>query len=159
MYANKQTYTGIIPPIITPLREDRTLDVEGLQRLVAFDIAGGVSGVFAMGSSGEAMMTSRQVWLDTLKTTVQAAAGKIKVFCGVIDASTTRVIENIKAAEQVGAEIMVATTSFYLQNSCQAEIIRHYETIAKSTKSKLVVYNIPGMTHSPIAPETIRELA
>lgn len=67
MYVNKQTYTGIIPPIITPLREDRTLDVEGLQRLVAYDIAGGVSGVFAMGSSGEAMMTSRQVWLDTLK--------------------------------------------------------------------------------------------
>lgn len=159
MYVNKQTYTGIIPPIITPLREDRTLDVEGLQRLVAYDIAGGVSGVFAMGSSGEAMMTSRQVWLDTLKHTVLAAAGKIKVFCGVIDASTTRVIENIKAAEQVGAEIMVATTAFYLQNSCQAEIIRHYETIAKSTKSKLVVYNIPGMTHSPIAPETIRELA
>lgn len=54
---------------------------------------------------------------------------------------------------------MVATTAFYLQNSCQAEIIRHYETIAKSTNSKLVVYNIPGMTHSPIAPETIRELA
>ena len=159
MYVNKQTYTGIIPPIITPLREDRTLDVEGLQRLVAYDIAGGVSGVFAMGSSGEAMMTSRQVWLDTLKHTVLAAAGKIKVFCGVIDASTTRVIDNIKAAEQVGAEIMVATTAFYLQNSCQAEIIRHYETIAKSTKSKLVVYNIPGMTHSPIAPETIRELA
>ena len=105
------------------------------------------------------MMTSRQVWLDTLKHTVLAAAGKIKVFCGVIDASTTRVIDNIKAAEQVGAEIMVATTAFYLQNSCQAEIIRHYETIAKSTKSKLVVYNIPGMTHSPIAPETIRELA
>lgn len=159
MYENKQTYTGIIPPIITPLREDRSLDVEGLQRLIDFDIAGGVSGVFAMGSSGEAMMTSRQVWLDTLKHTVAHTAGRAKVFCGVIDTSTTRVIDNIKAAEQVGAEIMVATTSFYLQNSCQDEIIRHYETIAKSTKSKIVVYNIPGMTHAPIAPDTIRELA
>lgn len=159
MYANKQTYTGIIPPIITPLREDRTLDVEGLQRLIDFDIAGGVSGVFAMGSSGEAMMTSRAVWLDTIKHTVAFAGGRVKVFCGVIDASTTRVIENIKAAEQVGAEIMVVTTAFYLQNSCQAEIIRHYEAVAASTKSKLVVYNIPGMTHSPIAPETIRQIA
>ena len=159
MYKNKQIYTGIIPPIITPLREDRTLDEDGLKRLIDFDIAGGVSGVFTMGSSGEAMMTTREVWLNTLKTTVAHTAGRVKVFCGVIDTSTTRVIENIKAAEQVGAEIMVATTSFYLQNSCQAEIIRHYETIAKSTQSKLVVYNIPGMTHAPIAPETIRELA
>ena len=159
MSANKQTYTGIIPPIITPLREDRSLDVEGLQRLIDFDIAGGVSGIFAMGSSGEALMTSRQVWLDTLKHTVAHTAGRVPVFCGVIDTSTTRVADNIKAAEQAGAQIMVATTAFYLQNSCQAEIIRHFETLAKGTASKLVVYNIPGMTHTPIAPETIRELA
>ncbi len=159
MYHNKQTYTGIIPPIITPLNADRTLDVEGLKRLIDFDIAGGVTGIFTMGSSGEAMMTSREVWLDAIKTTVAHVAGRAKVFSGVIDTSTTRVIENIKAAEQVGAEIMVVTPAFYLQNSCQAEILRHYEAVARSTRCKLVAYNIPGMTHAPIAPETIRQIA
>ena len=86
-------------------------------------------------------------------------AGRAKVFSGVIDTSTTRVIENIKAAEQVGAEIMVVTPAFYLQNSCQAEILRHFEAVARSTRCKLVAYNIPGMTHAPIAPETIRQIA
>ena len=159
MYHNKKTYTGIIPPIITPLRADRTLDVDGLKRLIDFDIAGGVTGIFTMGSSGEAMMTSREVWLNAIKTTVAHVAGRVQVFSGVIDTSTTRVIENIKAAEQVGAEIMVVTPSFYLQNSCQSEILRHYEAIARSTRCKLVAYNIPGMTHAPIAPETIRQIA
>ncbi len=159
MYHNKQTYTGIIPPIITPLNADRTLDAEGLKRLIDFDIAGGVTGIFTMGSSGEAMMTSREVWLDAIKTTVAHVAGRAKVFSGVIDTSTTRVIENIKAAEQVGAEIMVVTPAFYLQNSCQAEILRHFEAVARSTRCKLVAYNIPGMTHAPIAPETIRQIA
>lgn len=159
MYQNKQAYTGIIPPIITPLHEDRTLDVEGLKRLIDFDIANGVTGIFTMGSSGEAMMTSREVWLAAIKNTVDHVAGRVPVFCGVIDSSTTRVIENIKAAEQAGAEIMVVTPAFYLQNSCQAEILRHYETIARSTRCKLVAYNIPGMTHAYIAPETIRQIA
>ena len=159
MLINKETYTGIIPPIITPLKADRTLDEEGLKKLIDFDIAGGVSGVFTMGSSGEVMMTSREDWLKTLQKTIEFTRDRVTVFCGVIDTSTVRVIENIKAAEQVGAKIVVATASFYLQNSCQEEIIRHFEAIAKSTKLKVVVYNIPGMTHAPIVPETIRELA
>lgn len=159
MFANKETYTGIIPPIITPLRADRTLDEDGLKELINYDIKGGISGVFTMGSSGEAMMTSKDDWLNTVRKTVEFVGDRVAVFCGVIDASTTRVIENIKAVEQVGAKIVVATTSFYLQNSCQDEIVRHYEAIAKSTNLKIVVYNIPGMTHAPIKPETIRTLA
>lgn len=159
MLTNKETYTGIIPPIITPLKADRTLDEEGLKKLIDFDIEGGVSGVFTMGSSGEVMMTSREDWLKTIRKTIEFTKDRVTVFCGVIDSSTVRVIENIKAAEQAGAKIVVATPSFYLQSSCQDEIIRHYEAIAKSTELKLVVYNIPGMTHAPIAPETIRKLA
>lgn len=159
MYANKQKYTGIIPPIITPLTPQRTLDVEGLRRLIDFDIAGGVSGVFAMGSSGEAMMTSRETWLETLRHTVEHVAGRVTVFCGVIDSSTVRVIEDIKAAEQVGATHMVVAPTFYLQNTCQDEILRHVETVAASTRSNIVVYNIPGMTHANILPETMRRIA
>ncbi len=159
MFANKKKYFGIIPPVITPLREDRTLDEEGFKRLIDFDIKNGVSGIFAMGSSGEAMMTTRNEWLNTLKAAVTYADGRVPVFCGVIDSSTVRVMENIKAAEQVGGKVMVVTPAFYLQNVAQSEIIRHYETVAKSTKLEIVVYNIPGMTHAPIKPETIREIA
>ena len=156
---NRTKFKGIIPPIITPLTPDRRLDADALRRLIDFDIEGGVHGIFAMGSSGEAMMVSREDWLETLRITVEHVNGRVPVFCGVINSSTARVMEDMKRAEDVGAENMVITPSFYLQNSCQDEIIRHYEALAAATKKNIVVYNIPGMTHAPIQPDTIARLA
>lgn len=159
MYKNKETFKGIIPPIITPLTAERKLDREGLRKLIDFDIENGVHGIFAMGSSGEAMMVSREDWLETLKCTVEYVNGRVPVFCGVINSSTARTIDDIKLAEDVGAVNMVVTPTFYLQSGGQADIIRHYEAVAASTKSNIVVYNIPGMTHNPIQPETIAKIA
>lgn len=159
MFHNKEKYTGIIPPIVTPLTEAHELDRDGLARLIDYDIKGGVTGVFTMGSSGEAMMTSRKVWLDTIKACVELTKDRCKLFSGVIDTSTVRVIENIKRAEDVGATTFVVTPCFYLQNVCQDEILRHYEKVAASTKSEIVIYNIPCMTHVNIDPETVREIA
>ena len=159
MYKNKERFTGIIPPVITPLTKERELDGDALGRLIDFDLANGCSGIFCMGSSGEAMMTSRKVWQDTIKTTVEHVGKRANTFVGVIDTCTQRVIENIRIAEDLGATTMVVTPAFYLQNSCQEEIIRHYEAVAASTKSDIVVYNIPGMTHANIDPETIRRIA
>lgn len=156
---NKELFKGIIPPIITPLKADRTIDEDGMKKLIDFDIENGVHGIFTMGSSGEAMMVDRRDWLKALEITVKHVNGRAPVFCGVIDTSTVRVIENIRAAEQVGAVNMVVTPCFYLQNVCQDEIIRHYEAVAAATKNNIVVYNIPGMTHVSIQPDTIAKIA
>ena len=159
MFANKEKFKGIIPPIITPLTEERRLDEEGLRKLIDFDIENGVHGIFAMGTSGEAMMVRREDWLRTLEVTVDQVKGRVPVFCGVIDSSTERVIKSVKQAEQVGATNMVVTPAFYLQNTCQDEILRHYEAVASATKNNIVVYNIPGMVHATIQPETIAKVA
>lgn len=151
--------TGIIPPIITPLNEDGTLDLEGLTRVIEYDIAGGCSGIFVMGSTGEAMRVSRQTWRDTINNACRIAGDRVHVFCGVIDSSTERVIENIKTAEQFGAKYVVSTVPFYIQNCCQDEMIRHYEKIASSTALNVVVYNIPSNVGTKIEPETVARLA
>ncbi|MDO4546966.1 MAG: dihydrodipicolinate synthase family protein [Clostridia bacterium] len=159
MFENKYRFTGIIPPIISPMDKDRRLDCDALRRLIDFNLDGGASGIFCMGSAGEAMMVSREDWLKCIKVTVEHVAGRAPVFAGVIDSSTARVIENIKQAEQAGAVNMVVTPAFYLQNTCQDEIIRHYEIIAHSTKSSIVAYNIPPMVHCNIDPETAVRIA
>ena len=156
---NHTSYYGIIPPMVTPLKENETLDEEALEKLLNYCLGRGIHGVFAMGTSGEAMCVSREVWKKTIVTTLKTVGKRAPVFCGVIDSSTVRVIENIKEIEQEGAEIVVATPAFYLQNSCQAEIIRHFERICSSTKLKVVAYNIPVTTHVNILPETMKELA
>lgn len=155
----KGTLNGIIPPIITPLTAEGKLDEAGLCKVIDHCIAGGVSGLFTMGSTGEAMRTGRDVWRDALKISLKHVDGQIPVFCGIVDSTTERALENAREAEQLGAEYLVATVPFYIQNTCQGEILRHYEKIAASTDCKIVVYNIPGMTGTCIAPETIARLA
>lgn len=156
---NKGKYHGIIPPIITPLLEDESLDEQAYAKVIDYCIDNGVHGIFAMGSSGEAMNVTRRVWKKAAEAALKTAAGRTPVFNGAIDSCTKRVIENIKELEQIGAQIVVATPAFYQPNSCQSEIIRHFEQICRSTSLEVVVYNIPPMTHVNILPETIVEIA
>ena len=157
--AKKEKLAGIIPPIITPLKKNGDLDKDGLQRVMEHCIKGGVNGIFAMGSTGEAMRVSRHTWKETIKAAISISDERVPVFCGVIDSSTYRTIENIREIEQEGAEYVVVTAPFYIQNTCQAEIIRHFEEICASTKLKVIAYNIPSMTNSKILPESFWEMS
>lgn len=156
---NKLTYTGIIPPIVTPLTPDEQPDREAVQRLVSFGMENGISGIFVNGTSGEALRLSDPAWLENMKIALNTAGGKIPVFCGAIDTSTSRVIERLKVIEECGGELAVCTPPFYLTSFGQDEILRHYDRICRSTHLKIAVYNIPETTHANILPETIAQLA
>lgn len=156
---NKNKYTGIIPPTVTPLTAQEELDYDALERLIAHCIAGGVSGVFVNGTSGEALRLPDSIWHQNMKAVLDIAKGKIHVFCGAIDTSTSRVVERLKQIEACGGEIAVCTPPFYLTSFGQDEILRHYDKICNSTSLKIAVYNIPETTHANILPETIARLA
>jgi 4-hydroxy-tetrahydrodipicolinate synthase len=151
-------YKGIIPPIVTPLNQDESLDEISFLKLVNHCIKSGVHGLFVMGTSGEGANVGKCTWRKTLELCLREAGERLPVFCGAIDISTARVIERIKEAEQLGAKAVVATPSFYIQNTSQDEIIKHYEKICNSTNLDVVVYNIPATTHVNILPETMFEL-
>ncbi|MBW7474005.1 dihydrodipicolinate synthase family protein [Paenibacillus oenotherae] len=150
---------GIVPPLFTPLNEDETLDEGSFVKLIHHCLEGGVHGLFPMGSAGEGTNVSREVWERANVLCLQEAGGKIPVYCGVIDVSTPRVIEGIKRLEQHGAEYVVATPHFYMNTSCQEEIIRHFEAISSKTAAKMLVYNIPALTQVNILPETVLALS
>lgn len=156
---NKLTYTGIIPPIVTPLTPQEELDSDALQKLISFDIENGVSGIFVNGTSGEALRLPDHVWQETMRTALAASFGRIPVFCGAIDTSASRVIERLKTIEECGGKIAVCTPPFYLTSFGQDEILRHYDAICRSTGLEIAVYNIPETTHANILPETISRLA
>lgn len=150
---------GVIPPIITPLNEDGTIDKDGLKKVIDHCLSGGVHGIFVMGSAGETMNVTQHERNRAIKITMEHVNNRVPVFCGVFDTCTRKVISNIKAAEQSGVKIVVITPTFYLGNSSQNEIIRHFENICSSTDLKVLSYNIPGMTHVNILPETVFELS
>ena len=96
---------------------------------------------------------------STIRIVLDETGGKIPVLCGAIDAGTSRVIENIKALEQMGGKFVVVTPPFYNKIYSQNEIVTHFESIAASTPLRIIMYNIPKYTQVDISLETIIRLS
>jgi 4-hydroxy-tetrahydrodipicolinate synthase len=150
---------GIIPPIITPIDRHENVDEEGLRLLIDHCIRKGLHGIFVAGTNGESMALTQEQRNKAIQIALDEVKGKMPVFCGVMDTSTRRVIDNLKALEQFGGEIAVVTTVFYSRNSCRSEIIRHFEEISKRTDISIFLYNIPQFTHADIQPDIVIELS
>lgn len=156
---NKQRFTGIIPPLVTPLNQDESLCESAVHNLIDYCKDNGVSGVFVNGTSGEAMRISDEVWEQMTKAALKHAASDFSVFCGAIDSTTIRSLEKIKRIEALGGTLAVCTPPFYLANFGQDEILRHFDRICSMSDIEIAVYNIPDTTHVNILPETIARLA
>jgi 4-hydroxy-tetrahydrodipicolinate synthase len=94
-----------------------------------------------------------------IRIAADASQGKAKVFAGVMDTSTKRVIENIKRIEDAGCDAAVITPVFYDRHTSQGEIIRLFEDVAAATKIDLIAYNIPSFVVEKIEPATVSALA
>ncbi|MCK2201312.1 dihydrodipicolinate synthase family protein [Corynebacterium callunae] len=153
------TFTGVIPPVMTPLNTDGSIDFDSLKNLVDHLITGGVDGLFALGSSGEAAFLTRTQRKEALRTIVEHTAGRVPVTAGIIETTTPRVLELVKDAQEVGAQGLVATAPFYTRTH-PVEIEEHLRKIhAVAPELPLYAYNIPVSVHSNLEPEMLLRLA
>lgn len=136
------TFSGVIPPLVTPFADDGSLDVASFERLIELQIAAGVDGLFALGSSGEVGFLTDAERATVLREAVRIAAGRVPVLAGVNDMSTKRVIEQVRIAEFAGVAAVVATVPFYVRPSL-AEIEAHFRTIAAATELPVFAYDVP----------------
>ena len=150
---------GVIPPIITPLDEKECVDEEGFRKLLRYCVDGGLHGIFVAGSNGETMALTQEERNRAIRIAIDEAGKDVPVICGVMDSSTKRVIDNIKALEQMGGQYAVITPVFYARHATQDETVRHFEEISRETNISLVIYNIPPFTNQTLTPETIFRIA
>jgi dihydrodipicolinate synthase/N-acetylneuraminate lyase len=106
-------YRGIIPPIITPLKDRDTLDVAGLENLVAHMLAGGVHGIFALGTTGEAPSLSYRLRREMVERCCKLVGGKVPVLVGITDTSFVESVELAKVAAAHGAKAVVLSAPYY----------------------------------------------
>jgi 4-hydroxy-tetrahydrodipicolinate synthase len=149
---------GIIPPIVTPLLSNGSLDLEGLGRLIEHVIEGGVHGLFILGTTGEAPGLSYKLKNELIKVTCQKVNRRIPVFVGITDSSMDESILLAKAAEQAGASGLVAAPPYYFSLS-QRELIAHFRHLADNVGLPLFLYNIPSHTKIIIEPLSVKKLA
>src|SRR5688572_18307479 len=106
-------YRGIIPPIVTPLKDRDTLDVAGLENLIAHMLAGGVHGIFALGTTGEAPSLSYRLRREMVERTCKLVGGKVPVLVGITDTSFVESVELAKVAAGHGAKAVVLSAPYY----------------------------------------------
>ncbi|OYP36756.1 dihydrodipicolinate synthase family protein [Rhodopirellula sp. MGV] len=158
MTQNVKSIRGIVPPLVTPLSDRDVLDHDGLQRLLDHVIAGGVAGVFILGTTGEAPSLSYRLRREMISRTVEIVAGRVPVLVGVTDTAFVETVALAGYAAQVGADAAVLTTPYYFPAG-QTELTRYVQNIAPLIPLPLMLYNMPGLTKVWFEIETLRTLS
>ena len=114
---------GIVPPLVTPLKDRDTLDVEGLQRLVEHILAGGVHGLFILGTSGETPSLSYRLRRELIARVCRQVGDRLPVLVGVTDTSIRETLDLAGCAAEAGAQAVVVAPPYYFPVS-QEELIR-----------------------------------
>ncbi|MDP4208642.1 MAG: dihydrodipicolinate synthase family protein [Bacteroidota bacterium] len=154
----KTVLKGIVPPMITPLNDLDTLDVEGLERLVEHILAGGVSGLFILGTTGEFSNISYRLRYELVERVCRQVKGRVPVLVGITDTSLVESINLTKKAAEEGAAAVVAAPPYYYAAG-QPELIEYYQTLAGKLPLPLYLYNMPVHTKVMIEPKTVRKIA
>jgi len=155
----KKKYYGIIPPIITPVDEKENVDEQGFRGLLDYCIDNGLHGIFVAGTNGETMALTQAERNRAIKIALDQVNGRVPVIAGVMDSSTRRVIENIKALEDMGGTCAAVTSIFYARHTSQDETVRHFEKILKETNIDLIIYNIQPFTGLNLNAATVQKIA
>ena len=149
---------GVVPPMVTPLLDNETLDVEGLERLVEHILAGHVHGLFLLGTTGEAPDLSYALRHELVKRVCKQVNGRVPVLVGVTDTVFPESLRLAKTAEKAGASAVVAAPPYYFATG-QPELVEYYTHLANRLPLPLFLYNMPSHTKVMIDPYTVRTLS
>ncbi|GGY12243.1 dihydrodipicolinate synthase family protein [Streptomyces djakartensis] len=150
--------SGVIPPVCTPLTPDREVDVPSLLRLVDHLVAGGVHGLFVLGSSSEAAYLTDGQRRLVVESVTAHVGGRLPVLAGAIDMTTPRVLDHVASVTAAGADGVVVTAPFYARTH-PAEIARHYRAVAAASPVPVVAYDIPVAVHTKLPADVVLKLA
>jgi 4-hydroxy-tetrahydrodipicolinate synthase len=148
---------GAITALVTPMRGG-AVDSAALGRLVDDQIAAGIHGLVAVGTTGESATLSVSEHVEVIRRVVEVAAKRVPVIAGAGANSTAEAIELSKASEAAGADALLHVTPYY-NKPPQEGLYRHYAAIARETRLPIVLYNVPGRTGCDLLPETVERLA
>jgi len=148
------TYQGIIPPMITPLTDRDTLDVAGLERLVERLVEGGVSGIFALGTTGEAPSLSCRLRRELVERTCRLAGGRVPVLVGITDTSLVESARLAQEAAELGAAAVVTSAPYYFPAG-PSELREYLEQLLPELPVPLMLYNMPALTKTVFAREVV----
>lgn len=150
-------FRGTFTALVTPFRNGR-IDFVALEKLIEAQVAGGVTGLVAVGTTGESPTVTHDEKHEIIERTIKTAKRRCQVIAGTGTNSTRDSIEATKFAEKAGADGALLIAPYYNKPS-QEGLFRHFKAIADATKLPIMLYNIPGRCSVDVLPDTVVRLA
>jgi 4-hydroxy-tetrahydrodipicolinate synthase len=153
-----RAWRGAMTAIVTPFRPDGAVDVEGLEKLAAWQIASGIHGLVPCGTTGEGATLRPEEHAEVIGTTVAVASGRVPVLagCGTNDTRTT--IAGAERAAKAGADGLLVVTPYYNKPN-RSGMLAHFDAVARAVDLPIVAYNVPGRTGQNLGVEQTLALA
>jgi 4-hydroxy-tetrahydrodipicolinate synthase len=148
--------TGVA--VVTPFKNDSSIDLAAMGRVVNHVIGGGVNYIVAMGTTGEASTLSKDERQALISYIVEAIDGRIPLVVGIGGNNTQEIINIIRELNFEGVDAILSVAPYYNKPS-QRGIFQHFKAIATCSPLPIIIYNVPGRTCSNISSDTCLELA
>jgi dihydrodipicolinate synthase/N-acetylneuraminate lyase len=146
---------GIVPPMITPLRDRDALDVAGLERLVERLLGGGVGGLFILGTTGEGPSLGYRLRRELVERVCRQVNGRVPVLVAITDTAFAESVNVARHAADAGANAVVAAPPYYLPEA-QPELREYLDHLVPELPLPLYLYNMPALTKVSFELETVR---
>ena len=145
----KPAFTGVYPPVVVPDTPDHQLDGVSFERSINRMIDAGVDGLFFLGSSGEVVFSTDERRRQIISEAVRIVDHRVPVMVGIIDTETERVLEHGRVAQELGADVLVATCPFYALGG-MAEVEEHFRILHAELDLPIFAYDIPVCVHTKL---------
>lgn len=153
-----EAFVGTGVALITPFKEDLSVDTQALTRLVKDQIENGIEYLVVLGTTGEPANLKPEEKQLVRETVKKANAGKLPLVLGIGGNSTAGVVEEIKTTELDGFDAILSVSPYY-NKPTQEGIYRHFKAVSEASPLPVILYNVPGRTASNVLPETVNRIA
>src|SRR6185369_8295393 len=150
--------TGSLVAIVTPMREDGSLDLARFKSLIDWHVAEGTDGLVVVGTTGESPTVNFDEHKELIRIAVKHAGGRIPVIAGTGGNSTPEAIELTESAKKTGATACLSVVPYY-NKPTQDGLYRHFAKVAETVDIPMLLYNVPVRTSADMHNDTILRLA
>src|SRR6266852_7764164 len=145
--------------LITPFKQDQSLDEDRLRRLVEWQVASGIHFLVPCGTTGETPTLTRDEWLRVIDITIEAAGARVPIVAGATSNCTAEAVEKARELGKRKGVDAILTASPYYNKPTQEGQYQHFKAIAEAVNKPVILYNIPGRTGTNLEPGTVARLA
>ena len=145
--------------LVTPFRQDLSIDDSALRTLVSWQIESGIDFLVPCGTTGETPTLSHDEWLHVIDTTIEAAAGRVPILAGATSNSTADAVAKAREISARPGVNAILSASPYYNKPTQEGQYQHFKAVAEAVDKPIILYNVPGRTGANIETATLVRLA